>query len=752
MTLELSSARNVPRRVLVVARQFVPLVGGTERQAWRLAASLASRGARVTVLTTQLDPRSPVHETVAGVECVRVRVPRVRFLGTALWTLRLSLEVVRRSRETDVIHVFWAKESALAALLAGRLMGLPVVVRPAGGGHFGEAGCARRSPLKRLVLALLRNADAFVALSSTIRDELRSLGVPLRRIHVIPNGIPIPSPPRRTARPPLAVFVGRLCAEKNLDNLLRAWRIVMDKLPAARLELVGDGPLADPLKRLARDLGLESSVTFTGNVVDVEERLSRARVFVQPSISEGMSAALLEALAAGLPAVVTATSGAVDLVTEDVSGKFVPPDDPTRIAKALTELLVDEERARSLGEAAYAAVASRCDIQVVTDAHLDLYARLAGRGGSPRPRRGLLMVIATLDNAGTENQMTLLSTGLAERGRAVAVACLTRSGPLEGRLREVGITIEVLHKRGKLDFRAFARLFALVRRFRRGIIHTWLFTSNSYGRFAALLARAPRVVASERSLDPWKGSIETGIDRAFARVSRVIVANARAVKQALVSRGVPADRIVVIPNGVRLPAADPEAAAALRKRFAPAGEPVIGYVGRISSEKRLDTLIEALHRLADLTPSPALLVVGDGPDRFRIESLAEDLIHERRAHFVGEVVDVADYYACMDLLVLPSRYEGLPNALIEAAAAGLPVVACDVGGVREVVSDGESGLIVASEDPEALAQAIRRLLENPALRAALGEAARRIASEKFSLDGMIRAYDGLYQDLLGGST
>jgi len=736
-------------RVLILARQFVPLVGGTERQAQRYGAALARRGARVSVLTAHLDPNWPQRERLAGCEIVRLKAPHIRLLGTVVWMARVFFEVLARSHRVDVVHVFWAKETALAALVAGKLARVPVIVRPAGGGHYGEVGVARRCPWRRLGFALLRSVDGFVALSTSIADELASLGLPRASIHVIPNGIEIERKPAWRSRPCRALFVGRLSEEKNLERLLHAWKLVVTALPGATLELAGDGPLRAKLESLATELGIAERVEFDGYVDDVKPSLARARVFVQPSISEGMSAALVEALAAGLPAVVTPTSGAIDLVQEGVSGRFVPRDDTARIAGVLIDVLRDEKKARAMGERARETARRKCDIEIVVDRHLTLYEGLSPAPLSRQQRPRVLMVIATLDNAGSENQMAMLAAGLAQRGVPVKVVCLTRLGPLEPNLREAGVQVNLLRKRGKIDLRTFGRLLEEARRARKGVVHTWLYTSNSYGRLAAVSARVRGIVASERSLDPYKRTGHLLIDRILAWATGRVVANARAVRDILIGRGIAPERIDVIPNAVATGDPDKKRVAEIRQSLALGGGPVVGYVGRLSLEKGPDLLIEAFRRASDSHPDARLVIIGAGPDRSELERSARGLIDAGRVLFVGEVSDATDYYGVMDIFVLPSRYEGLPNAVIEAAAAGRAIIATDVGGVKEIIQDGESGCVVPAEDVDRMSKALADLLSDPEQRRRLGERAGETARRRFARDAMVGAYLRVYEDVIG---
>ncbi len=162
----------------------------------------------------------------------------------------------------------------------------------------------------------------------------------------------------------------------------------------------------------------------------------------------------------------------------------------------------------------------------------------------------LLLIIPTLDRCGAEKQLTLLATGLPRERFDVHVCALTRGGPLQEPLQAAGIPVTVIGKRGKLDPLAYWRLRRHIRQLAPEIVHTWIFAANAYGRWAAFRAGVPHVLAGERCVDPWKRWHELALDRRLARKTQRIVTNSSGVREFYVRQGLPAEKLVVIPNGV----------------------------------------------------------------------------------------------------------------------------------------------------------------------------------------------------------
>jgi glycosyltransferase involved in cell wall biosynthesis len=360
----------------------------------------------------------------------------------------------------------------------------------------------------------------------------------------------------------------------------------------------------------------------------------------------------------------------------------------------------------------------------------------------------ILHVIPSLDRSGAEKQLVLLAAGLPHDEFDVHVVALTRGGPLEADLRRLRIPVTVIGKRWKFDPLAYWRLEQHVRRLRPDLVHTWLFAGNAYGRSAAIRAGVKHLVAGERSLDPWKSWHQFQIDRWLAGRTRAFVVNAGGVRDFCVGHGLPGEKFVVIPNGV--PPATPSEISReqlLAELQLPPGSRLIGAIGRLWPQKRMQDVIFALDLIRVLRKDMHLLVIGDGPQRAQLERFARLVTCHDHVHFLGLRHDVPRLLPHFDLLWHASGYEGLPNAIMEAMAAGVPVVATDIPGNRDLVVSGETGYLVPLADRAALARVANKLLEDEPLRVRLGAAGRERIAE-FTVAKMVERHAALYREIL----
>jgi len=361
----------------------------------------------------------------------------------------------------------------------------------------------------------------------------------------------------------------------------------------------------------------------------------------------------------------------------------------------------------------------------------------------------LLLVIPTLDEGGAEKQLALLATGLPKTQFDVQVCALTRLGPWSEPLRRAGIPLHAIDKKWKYDPFAYRRLGRLIKRLRPDIVHTWLFAANAYGRLAAARAGAPHIVGGERCQDRWKGWFEGAIDRWLAKKSQRIVVNDPGVAEFYAGRGIATDKLVVIPNAV--PPHDPTDRCSREELLAELGLPphvrLIGVVGRLWPQKRLKDVIWASDLLKTVRQDTHTLIVGDGPHRWRLERFRRQCEIEDHVHFLGHRGDVPRLLEHLDCLWLASGYEGQSNAVLEAMAAGVPVVATDIAGNRSLVVHGETGYLVPVGDRAAFAKMTNPLLDDPDLRQRLGAAARRRAAAHFSVEAMVSRYAAFYERL-----
>lgn len=357
--------------VVMVCPQYHPVIGGYESLARNLARSLNTLGHRCVVVTRRLDRAWPAREIYQDVPVTRLTATRRRGLDGPLWYGGLLGYLLANRRRVDVVHVHQVGMALLATATFSRLTGTPFVAHPHSGAGATVAD-VRASYKGALLQAALRAAHASVALSDEMADQLRTLGVAPDRILRVDNAVDVDrfQPCAADAeRPPTVLYVGRLSPEKGGDVLLRSWPAVRGALPQARLIVVGDGPMRAELEALSRELGVADSIEFRGAVREHIERCYQAAdVFVLPSHREGVSVALLEALACGLGVVATRVGGTPEIISDAVSGLLVPPADPGALADGLIQTLSDAGlrarlahagRARVLGEFTSAAMAAR---------------------------------------------------------------------------------------------------------------------------------------------------------------------------------------------------------------------------------------------------------------------------------------------------------------------------------------------------------------------------------------------------------
>lgn len=358
----------------------------------------------------------------------------------------------------------------------------------------------------------------------------------------------------------------------------------------------------------------------------------------------------------------------------------------------------------------------------------------------------LLLLIPTLDRSGAEKQLTTLATHLPRDEFDVRVVALTRGGPYAAELERCGVPLTVLGKRHKLDPIAWSRLRTLLHRERPDILHTWLFAANAYGRLAAGRNPPFPVIVSERCVDTWKSSWQLWLDRKLIPRTTRLIGNSQPVADFYRDLGVPAERLTVISNGLDpVPVSQSEIDAVRQELKIPSGSRVIGYVGRLAAQKRVQDLIWALELVRILDEEVQLLIVGDGPERRRLEQFARDIHVDHRIRFLGHREDVPQLLRLMDVFWLASDFEGQSNSVMEAMAARLPVVASNIPANRELVVPGETGYLVPTGDRVAFAQFAQKLLVEPELARRLGDAGCERIVTQFSTSRMVSAHAELYR-------
>lgn len=358
------------------------------------------------------------------------------------------------------------------------------------------------------------------------------------------------------------------------------------------------------------------------------------------------------------------------------------------------------------------------------------------------------LIIPSLDRGGAEKQLCLLATGLKQQGIDPVVIVLTRDGPMRSILDSAGVSVRVIGKRFRADPTAYYRLRRAICQAAPDVVHTWLFAANAYGRWAARAVKVPVVLASERCVDLWKTPTQFAIDRYLATRSSGITTNSSGVRDFYVSHGIDVDRFTIIPNGIppcQSPAISRE--EAYKRLQVDPSRRLILSVGRLWPQKRYRDLIWSAELLASMRQDTTLVIIGDGPQSGELLRHRDSVSHPNHVRFAGQRDDVLSLLPHADVYWIASEYEGQSNSLIEAMQAGAAVVASDIPGNRDLVENGQSGLLVTVGDRADFARKTQTLLEDCDLARRLGEAAKQRIHDEFSVDAMIESHASLYRRL-----
>jgi len=369
-------------RVLMIVSNFHPAVGGTENQALLLCRALMQQGVDVEVLTRRA-PGLPGTELVGGVPVSRaIRViDRGKLFGLSYFLSCLSYLVTHR-RSFDIIHCHILHGfQSLAAVLMKILFGKNVIIKVASSGTLSDFTMMKNYLFGSWMLAFLKYADRIIALSRCSLDEAHAYGFPDAQIAVIPNGVDAvrfrPAFGHAPGRCRI-VYAGNLSATKGLEVLLEAFSALQRGNAGLMLDIFGSGPLDGSLRHAADRLGIAGSVVFHGIVADIERHFDGTCIFVQPSLAEGMSNVILEAMASGLPVVATRTGAAEDIIQDGANGLLVDAGSAGQIHDAVARLLCDGALAERIGRQARSRIDSHYSIEKVALMYHALYRELLG--------------------------------------------------------------------------------------------------------------------------------------------------------------------------------------------------------------------------------------------------------------------------------------------------------------------------------------------------------------------------------------
>jgi len=373
-------------------------------------------------------------------------------------------------------------------------------------------------------------------------------------------------------------------------------------------------------------------------------------------------------------------------------------------------------------------------------------APAVGKRGE-RPR--VCLVVGQLGIGGLERQVYLLASGLVRGPFDVTVVSMASGGEWATALRQANVKVVELRRRGRLDWRRFLAMRRAFRTINPHLVYSFNYEGNAYARLAGLLAGVPILVTGERGI--YMSWFMALVERTLIRFTEAVICNSDAIRLDLVDRvGLPRSKVFTIRSAVVIPPpAGPEERQAARRTIG-AGEDeiVVGTIARMAAIKNLAMLAKAASLCAQGHVPLRFCIVGGGPDEESVRTAIRDCGVEDRFTLLGLKEDARALLPGFDLFGLTSKSEGLPNAVMEAMAAGLPCVCTDVGGCRELVEHAVTGYLVPRDDAWALAARILELAGDPERRAAMGRAGMLRISQGYSIERLVSQVQTLFLRLL----
>lgn len=363
----------------------------------------------------------------------------------------------------------------------------------------------------------------------------------------------------------------------------------------------------------------------------------------------------------------------------------------------------------------------------------------------------VLQLISSSGYYGAENMLLTLAKALGCRGCRVILGAFENSqrpgGELACQARRAGMEVESVPCDGRIDLGAVSRIRDLVRKFDISVLHTHGYKADLYGYAAARGAAVALISTCHNWTNDTRAlRLYASLDRWVLRRFPLVAAVSPAVGDALRRAGVPAGSVRIVGNGIDVDRFR-VAAGELRAELAQEGGPVVGMAGRLVPSKGFDDVIAVASKVLACVPGASFAVLGDGPHRASLEALASQAGVAGAVVFLGRRGDAERFYASIDIFVLPSYNEGMPMTVLEAMAAGKPVIATRTGSIPDVVRHGETGLLYAPGDRESLAGSLLCLAGDQELARRMGTRGQEVAAREHSAAAMAQQYLTAYEEL-----
>ena len=359
----------------------------------------------------------------------------------------------------------------------------------------------------------------------------------------------------------------------------------------------------------------------------------------------------------------------------------------------------------------------------------------------------VIHIVEELTIGGFEKILTAIALGLDKKKYNVSVWCLREGGFFADKLVKEGIDVRILHISTSRNPLSIYKLYKLLKRHKFDIIHTHAYSAGTIGRVSAFLAGVPVIISHNHSVYDYYNKFYHLVEWILSLVTDRVICISEVVNRFVnKTQMINAGKLITIHNGIDdVCDVTEKSSSYLKKELGiPIKHSVVGTIAHLEEHKGLKYLLKAASLLLASRSDISFLFVGEGTLKGELKKLCVDLKIEKDVIFAGERSDIPGLLFSIDIFVLPSLREGLPLAILEAMACGKPVIATNVGGIPEVLKDGENGILVSPKDPEALYRAMNELLDNRKKREKMGRKGKRVCDESFRAKIMVENIEGLY--------
>ncbi len=588
-----------------------------------------------------------------------------------------------------------------------------------------------------------------VVVSQSIKDMIiKTEGVNAAYIDVIHNGVDIPviSIDNTTqikqdlglgVQDFVIMHVANLKPVKGHEFLLKAMKDIVGQHANAKLILIGKDEMSGELKQLASSLNISSNVLFLGERRDVRKLLTIADLCVLPSLSEGMSNAILEYMSAAKAIVATDVGGNSELVKDTVNGLLVEAKNSDQLSRAILTLIHDGSLRERMGQ----------ESRRIAQDQFSLTAMI-GKYQSVLLNYRVLHLISSGGFYGAERVIMNLVTAQPSGYSTVGALNNQHNAHLEiiDEAKRLNITTAVFNCSGLIDLKTVSAIRRYIKDNAIDIIHTHNYKADFYG----FLVGAPWVVTNHGWIKRGaKLQCYEALDAVLMQFARHVIAVSAKQRQQMISKNIIADKITCIDNGI--PVDQFTAIDRLQSRqlfnISP-DDTVIVMVGRLSEEKGHHIVCKAMRAVKLVHPQVKCLIVGDGPLKGAIEEMIVQYELTGTVILTGIRQDMPQVYAASDILVNASFTEGLPMTILEAMASKVAVIATNVGAVGDIVIHQESGILLKPGDDQTLSAALNELIDDKAKRQRFTQRAYDLIETRYSASAMAKSYDAIYRKVV----